>query len=77
MLLVLTAQMGLTAEGIAGAFAMGLGVAFVTVLVAALAVWGREGAFAAWPRVPGWFSPVLQLSMGALVAWVALGLLLG
>lgn len=75
LLLVLTAQMGLTAVGIAGAFAMGLGVAFVTVLVAALAVWGREGAFAAWPNVPRWVSPVLQLGVGGLVAWVALGLM--
>lgn len=77
LLLVLTAQMGLTAVGVAGAFAMGLGVAFVTVLVAALAVWGREGALAAWPKVPVWLSPALQLGVGAVVVWVALNLIVG
>lgn len=75
LLLVLTVQMGLTAAGIAGAFAMGLGVSFVTVLVAALAVWGREGAFAAWPNVPRWLSPALQVIVGVLVASVALDLI--
>lgn len=77
LVLVLTAQMGLAAVGIAGAFAMGLGVAFVTVLVAALAVWGREGAFAAWPNPPRWLSPALQMGVGTVVTWVALDLIAG
>lgn len=75
MLLILTAQLGLTGLGIAGAMVMGLGVASVTVLVAGLAVWTREGAFAAVPAGLAWIAPALEAVAGLLIAGVAAGLL--
>lgn len=77
MLLILTAQLGLTGLGIAGAMVMGLGVASVTVLVAGMAVWTREGAFAALPPGLAWIAPALETVAGLLIAVVAVGMLLG
>ena len=75
-LLILTCQLGIGLAGVAGVFAMGVGTAIVTVTVAGLAVWTREGALASLPgrsisRVLPWF----EVLAGALVAVIALSLL--
>jgi len=76
-LLILTWRMGIDAAGIAGAYAMGLGVATITVAVAALAVLSRDRALLSAARLGGArrLVPVLELAAGALVALVALNLL--
>ena len=74
--LVLTWQMGIGAGGILAAYAMGLGTALVTVAVAAMSVWAREGTFAALPaRALSRAAPVLEITVGAVVALVAARLL--
>ena len=75
-LLILTWQLGIGLAGVAGVFAMGLGTAIVTVSVAGLSVWTREGALASLPvhriaRVLPWF----EMLAGALVTVIALTLL--
>ena len=73
--LILTWQMGIGAGGILAAYAMGLGTALVTVGVAAMAVWAREGAFASLPaRAISRAAPVLEITVGAVVALVAVRL---
>ena len=75
-LLILTWQIGIAAAGVAGAFAMGLGVAAVTMVVAALAVWAREGAFSSLSGgVLARAVPVVEAVAGAVIAAVALMLL--
>lgn len=72
-LLILTWQLGIAGAGIAGTFAMGAGVAAVTVIVAGLAVWSREGALAALPgRGLVWALPVAQCIAGLAIAALAL-----
>ena len=76
-LLILTWQMGIFGSGVAGVLAMGIGTASVTVFVAFMAVWAREGALASLPgaRIASAL-PVLELGAGLVVALVAGQLLL-
>ncbi|MFN4130851.1 MAG: nickel/cobalt transporter [Paracoccaceae bacterium] len=77
-LLILTFAMGIGWAGVAGTFAMGLGTATVTVVVAALAFWAREGAFAVLPGTSlARFLPGVELVAGAVIAAVSLMLLAG
>jgi nickel/cobalt transporter (NicO) family protein len=75
--LVLTWQLGIALAGVIGAFVMGVGTALVTVGVALLAVWAREGALSGLgsgrvARAVPW----LELLFGGAIAVAAVGLLL-
>lgn len=75
--LILTWQLGIATAGIVGAVVMALGTALVTVGVAALSVWAREGAVSVLPggRLARAL-PVIELALGGLIAGAALALLL-
>ncbi|MGB8814566.1 MAG: hypothetical protein WCC57_15420 [Paracoccaceae bacterium] len=76
-LLILTWKMGIAAAGIAGVFAMGLGTALVTIGVALMAIWAREGALASLPGARlARAVPVFELAAGALIALVSAQLLI-
>lgn len=81
-LLILTWRMGIFATGIAGAFAMGLGVAAVTLIVAGMSVWARQGSFALISAGTGWAATaarwvpgLMQLGAGMLIVLVSAGML--
>lgn len=74
--LVLTWQLGIALAGVVGAVVMGLGTATVTVGVALLAAWAREGLLSGVGA--GRLTralPILELTLGAVIAVAALGLL--
>lgn len=74
-LLILTWQLGIGLSGVAGAFAMGLGTALVTISVAALSVWTREGALASLPaQTVALALPWFEVIAGGLVVVIALSL---
>ena len=78
-LLVIAWQTGILVQGILGVYAMGLGTALVTVAVAVLAGWSREGALAAMPArmLPALErgQALVELMAGAIILAVALPLL--
>ncbi|RVT83385.1 hypothetical protein DXV76_14185 [Rhodobacteraceae bacterium CCMM004] len=77
-LLVIAWYLGAAAVGIAGAFAMALGTAAVTVAVALAAVWSRQaasGLVRAGGRV-ALLMPALEIVAGAAVAVIALRLMM-
>lgn len=77
--LIVTAQMGIFAIGVAGTFAMALGTASVTVAVALAAVTLRRGVVSGLPggAALARAQPVIEIAVGALVAVVAARLALG
>ncbi len=71
-LLVLTWQMGIGAAGVAGAYAMGLGTAAITVAVAGLSVWAREGMLSVLSgSLVARALPVLELAAGVAIAVIS------
>lgn len=80
-LLLLTWRMDFFTTGVMGAFAMGLGTASVTLLVACLSVWAREGSFALFSEndtlsaMSRWLPGAMQFAAGLVVAVVAASLL--
>lgn len=77
-LLILTWQMGIGVHGVLGAYAMGLGTAFVTVFVAVSAVWFRERSLFSAAGAQGALriGAGIEVFAGLLIVVVSLRLLL-
>ncbi|MFX0540543.1 nickel/cobalt transporter [Roseovarius sp. S4756] len=77
LLLVLTWQMGIPAAGIAGTLAMALGTGAVTVAVALMAAFAREGALGSGARDSAiWGAmPIMEIAAGAFIALISLQML--
>lgn len=79
-LLILTWRMDIFAAGVAGTFAMGVGTASVTLVVAALSVWARRGSMALAPAQGSALTRILpgamQLGAGLLIALVCAAMLI-
>jgi nickel/cobalt exporter len=74
-LLIITWTIGIPVAGIAGVYAMGLGTALVTISVATLSVWAREGALASLSgSAVARAVPLLELGAGAAITVVALSM---
>ena len=64
--------MGIGAAGISGAYAMGLGTAAITVAVAGLSVWAREGMLSVLSGgLVARALPVLELAAGLAIAVIS------
>jgi ABC-type nickel/cobalt efflux system permease component RcnA len=75
-LLIITWTVGIAGAGIAGVYAMALGTALVTVGVAALSVWAREGAFATLSGAAvSRAVPIMELVAGAAIVLLAASML--
>jgi ABC-type nickel/cobalt efflux system permease component RcnA len=77
--LILTAQMGIFALGVAGVVAMALGTASVTVAVALAAVWARRGLIGGLSGGAARLAhvqPGIEIAVGLVIAWIAGGLAL-
>jgi nickel/cobalt exporter len=71
-LLIITWSLGIATAGIAGVLAMGLGTACVTITVAALSVWAREGALLSLPeRAARTALPLIEIGAGLIITAIA------